>query len=143
MDYTTTLDYVAAPPPLADEDVMPAGALDLDRDDVFDISMVAPRPLRHEARYRGLVMEMLSGVVRWRGETVRLGGDERQVLAILLTRAGRFVSADQLARQLGADATMSDREVERRVSSLRDALMVAGVRCLPRRADGVGYILWP
>lgn len=142
MDYISTIDYVATPPPLADEEVMLGDARDLDRDDIFDISMVAPRPLRNEARYRGLAMDMLSGAVRWRGEVVRLGAEESRALAILLTRAGRFVSADQLARQLGVDAKVSAREVERRITALRDALLAAGVRCLPRRADGVGYILW-
>jgi len=142
MDYTALIDAVSESPALIDEDVMPGGALDLDRDDVFDISMVAPRPLRNEARYRGLAMDMLNGVVRWRGEVIRLNGDERQVLAMLLTRAGRFVSISQMARQLGLDEQTAEREVERRVNALRDALIFAGARCLPRRADGVGYILW-
>ncbi|HUY77520.1 MAG TPA: winged helix-turn-helix domain-containing protein [Ktedonobacterales bacterium] len=142
MDYTTTIDSAMVSPILADEDVMLGDAINLDRDDVFDISMVAPRPLRNEARYRGLAMDMLSGAVRWRGEAIRLGSEDRQLLAILLTRAGRFVGADQLARQLGVDAAAAAREVERRVTSLRDTLQASGVRCLPRRADGVGYILW-
>jgi DNA-binding response OmpR family regulator len=142
MDNTTLIDSATVSPTRADEDVMLGDAIDLDRDDVFDISMVAPRPLRNEARYRGLAMDMLNGVVRWRGEIIRLGGDERQVLAMLLTRAGRFMSVTQLARQLGIDESVADREVERRISALREALESAGARCLPRRADGVGYILW-
>ncbi len=138
MGYTPMIDAELASHVLVDEDVMPEGALDLDRDDIFDISMVSPRPLRNEARYRGLAMDMLSGVVRWRGEVIRLGSEERQTLAILLTRAGRFVSVERLARQLGVE----ERMVERRIEALRDALQSAGSRCLPRRADGVGYILW-
>ena len=121
---------------------MRGAALDLDRTDVLDISLIAPRPLRNEARYRGLGMDMLNGVVRWRGETIHLGQDERDVLAILLTRAGRFVSASQLARQLGLEASDAEREIERRVAALREALQAGGARCLPRKADGVGYILW-
>ncbi len=142
MNYTPLIETEGASFSHADEDVMRGATLDIDRTDVLDISLIAPRPLRNEARYRGLAMDMLNGVVRWRGEMIHMGRDERDMLAILLTRAGRFVSVSQLARQLGIEVSDAEREIDRRVAALREVLQAGGARCLPRKAEGVGYILW-
>jgi DNA-binding response OmpR family regulator len=99
---------------------------------------IAARPTREVLRFGGLSMDPVTGAVYFRGKSVALALDERELLGILLRRAGQILSAERLAILLRTRAdTLADR-----MDGLRETLKAAGVTCLPCRADGLGYILW-
>ena len=89
-------------------------------------------------RYRGMVMNTLTGSILVHGRPTRLAVKERELLATLMRRAGQIVSPKWLAAQLG---TTID-EVDTLANALRGSLREAGAQCLPREVQGLGYVLW-
>jgi DNA-binding response OmpR family regulator len=105
---------------------------------VPETGRLAPLGDRRPLRFGGLSLDKLTGRVLWRGHSVTLDEEETETLQAFMRNAGRIVSVEQLAAEL---AERPER-VERQVRSLHGTLSSAGVRCLPRRANGLGYILW-
>jgi DNA-binding response OmpR family regulator len=93
---------------------------------------------RRPLRFGGLRLDTLTGAVHWQGRPIALREDEVEVLHVLMLNAGRILSTSQLALQL----TNQPDVVEERLRSLHASLRCAGVKCLPRRTNGLGYILW-
>lgn len=89
-------------------------------------------------RYRGVVMNTITGMTLIHGRPARLAVKERELLAALMRRAGQIVSPAWLAAQLHASAT----EIEELADRLNAALREAGAACLPRHVEGLGYVLW-
>lgn len=89
-------------------------------------------------RVGGYTMDLTSGAVRWRGEALRLALEERELLGIMLRRAGQILSCERLASMLGTTVE----KAEARVATLRETLLAEGVTWLPRKVTGCGYILW-
>lgn len=89
-------------------------------------------------RYRGMVMNTLTGSILVHGRPTRLAVKEREMLAALMRRSGQIVSPKWLAMQLN---TTID-EIDMLAKSLHDALCEAGAPCLPRQVEGLGYVLW-
>ncbi|MBF6592210.1 MAG: winged helix-turn-helix transcriptional regulator [Ktedonobacterales bacterium] len=96
------------------------------------------RPITKMLRFSGFTLDPLSGSIHWRGEAVALATEERELLGVLLRRAGQIVSREHLAALVGASADV----IDRRVARLTRALETAGIHCRPRVAAGLGYILW-
>lgn len=96
------------------------------------------RPVRKMLRLGSLTMDTLTGVVLWRGELVSLAAEERELLALMLRRAGQILSRERLSALLGASADA----VDARMAALIARLEAAGVHARPRRATGLGYVLW-
>lgn len=97
-----------------------------------------PRPGPEVLRYRGVVMNTITGLILIQGRPARLAVKERELLAALMRRAGQIVSPKWLAEQLQASVT----EIEELSARLNAALREAGASCLPRQVEGLGYILW-
>ena len=112
-------------------DDVPAGQLSLS-----DSTPLLRRP--KIMRVGGYTMDMISGAVRWRGEALGLGLEERELLGIMLQRAGQILSCERLASMLGTTVETA----ETRLATLREKLMAVGVTWLPRKVNGCGYILW-
>ena len=89
-------------------------------------------------RYRGLAFNLATGAVLLQERQVRLAATERELLKALMRRAGQIISAARLSEQLGV--TIS--EIEAGARALTDTLAKAGSCCLPRRVEGLGYVLW-
>lgn len=89
-------------------------------------------------RYRGLTFVLATGAVLFQEREVSLAAAERELLRTLMRRAGQIISAEWLADQHGFTIT----EVEDRIRTLAEALIEAGSYCLPRRVEGLGYVLW-
>ncbi len=89
-------------------------------------------------RYRGLAFDLTADAVLLHERQVRLAAAERDLLKALMRRAGQIMSAVWLADQLGVTVA----EIEACARSLAMTLTEAGAPCLPRRVDGLGYILW-
>lgn len=89
-------------------------------------------------RYRGIVMNLLTGSVLVHGHPTQLAVPHRELLAALMRRSGQIVSPMWLATQLRVSIT----EIEKLAVSLSEALEDAGAVCLPRRVEGLGYVLW-
>jgi DNA-binding response OmpR family regulator len=89
-------------------------------------------------RFGGLTMDARTGLTRWRGRMLELSLDERELLGILLHHAGQILSTERLAVLLGKEMAL----VETHVTALGIHLKQEGVTCLPRRATGLGYVLW-
>jgi DNA-binding response OmpR family regulator len=115
--------------------------------DVDDISVLTPiggmtmgdQPLaRTLLRFGGLLMDPRTGIASWRGRTLEMSADDRRLLAALMRRGGQIISAERLAASAGTTVE----GLERRIEALVMALRLAGVSCLPRRARGLGYVLW-
>ena len=115
--------------------------------DVEDVSVRTPmesvtllerRTTRAPLRFGGLAMDPLTGTTSWRGRVLEMGADDRRLLSVLMRRGGQIVSVERLA----AGAGMTVEGLERRIEALATALRLAGVSCLPRRARGLGYVLW-
>ncbi|MEO7002167.1 MAG: hypothetical protein ABI068_10095 [Ktedonobacterales bacterium] len=104
----------------------------------------AIRPLRtvrapHDVRrFRGLVVDLVTGDAQWRSEHIPMGKPERELLAALMRCAGQFISRAQLAAHL----RITPAQVDQRADALCAALRAAGAGCRPHYAEGVGYILW-
>jgi DNA-binding response OmpR family regulator len=96
------------------------------------------RATRAMLRFGGLEMDPVSGVVHWRGKTVALSSEEREVLSVLMRRAGQIVSRERLVASLG----VAGDAVDQRMESLKMRLMATGAVALPRKCDGLGYVLW-
>jgi DNA-binding response OmpR family regulator len=89
-------------------------------------------------RFGGLTMDARTGLTHWRGRMLELSLDERELLGILLHHAGQILSIERLAVLLGQEMTL----VEAHITLLSVHLKQEGVTCLPRRATGLGYVLW-
>lgn len=89
-------------------------------------------------RYRGLEVDLVTGGAYLNERPVRLTTGERDLLQALMLRAGQIVSVADLAAQ----AKCAHAKVESLANSLSASLAEAGACCLPRRVDGLGYILW-
>ncbi|HEV2405445.1 MAG TPA: helix-turn-helix domain-containing protein [Ktedonobacterales bacterium] len=96
------------------------------------------RMKRDMLRFMGLAMDPMNGVTYVRGKTVQLAASERELLSVLLRRAGQIVSRERLSGLLG----ISGAALDARVEDLRSHLRAAGAACLPTSAEGLGYILW-
>jgi DNA-binding response OmpR family regulator len=83
-------------------------------------------------------LDNATGVIHFRGERLALALPERELLGVMLRRAGQILSHEHLARLLGS----STEAVDRRMEALSRALDSEGVRLRPRVANGLGYILW-
>jgi DNA-binding response OmpR family regulator len=115
-------------------------------DDAILTSPAAPgssfpgRP-RHSAevlRYRGIVMNTLTGAILVHGRPARLAVRQRELLAALMRRSGQIVNPKWLAAQLHATVA----EIDELAVALTSALREAGAQCLPRHVEGLGYVLW-
>ena len=114
-----------------DEDVVLAGRL--------ESAIVSQRaPTQASLRFGGLTMDTRTGLTHWRGRVLELSLDERELLGILLHHAGQILSTERLAVLLGKEITA----VEAHITLLGIHLKQEGVTCLPRRATGLGYVLW-
>ena len=89
-------------------------------------------------RYRGVVLNTLTGAVLVHGRPIRLAVKERALLSALMRRSGQIVSAKWLAAQVHASVD----EIETLAAKLTAALREAGSQCLPRQVEGLGYVLW-
>jgi DNA-binding response OmpR family regulator len=89
-------------------------------------------------RFGGFSMDSVTGAVHWRGRRLALALEERELLGVLLRRAGQILSREHLATLLGAGAEA----IDRRMVNLVSALEAEGITARPRRAAGLGYILW-
>jgi len=94
--------------------------------------------VRQILRFGGLAMDSLTGATSWRGKMVPLSLEEREVLSVLMRRAGQIVTRERLATLLGTTYDAVDRNIQ----DLRETLKNAGSTCLPCQVDGLGYILW-
>jgi DNA-binding response OmpR family regulator len=103
-----------------------------------EMETLPQRALRKVVRVGGYSMDMATGVIHWRGERLSLAREEHELLSMLLRRAGQILSRERLAALLGASAD----SVDHRMLALMRSLDQAGVRCRPRHAAGLGYILW-
>jgi DNA-binding response OmpR family regulator len=114
-----------------DEDVLLAGRL--------ESANLSGRTLpQGSLRFGGLTMDARTGLTRWRGRMLELSLDERELLGILLHHAGQIISVERLAVLLGKEVAL----VEAHITLLGTHLKQEGVTCLPRRATGLGYVLW-
>lgn len=128
------MDYLPLDPPTLTDDAILTEAT------TGPWSSFPGRP-RHGAeivRYRGMVMNTLTGSILIHGRPVRLALQERELLAALMRRSGQIVSPKWLAMQLQAGVE----EVESLVAALTSTLREAGAQCLPRHVEGLGYVLW-
>jgi DNA-binding response OmpR family regulator len=89
-------------------------------------------------RVGAYTMDPATGAIRWRGEGLHLGLEERELLGVMLQRAGQILSCERLATLLSTTVE----SIDARVGALRDKLVADGVTWLPRKVDGCGYILW-
>ena len=99
---------------------------------------IAHLPSMKSLRVGAYTMEAKTMAIRWRGELIKLSGEQRQMLRVMLQHAGQILSSERLASLLDTTAD----KVEAQMASLRASLEAAGVTWLPRRAEGCGYILW-
>lgn len=104
------------------------------RDTAQPVQLANRRPLR----FGGLTLDVLTGVVQWRGRTLPLSEDEVEVLQVFMQNAGRILSGEQIAKHLGERLETA----EARIRGLHGSLRLAGAKCLPRHTTGLGYILW-
>lgn len=101
-------------------------------------SLDATRMKREMLRFAGLSMDPISGVTYIRGKAVQLAASERELLSVMLRRAGQIVTRERLSGLLG----VSGATLDERMDALRRQLKAAGASCLPCSAEGLGYILW-
>lgn len=128
--------------------------LDLGADDY----MVKPFDIREfEARVRSLMrrqaglrsaqvqvgalaLDLGSGQISAQGQILDLPARERALLELLVTRAGRVVTRDQIVQSLTTfDDHLSDNAIEQYASRLRRRLTPLGLNL--RTARGLGYYL--
>lgn len=126
MGYTPAFDAIDT------NDVTDSAYMELGR------TLDATRMKRETLRFAGLAMDPVSGLTYVRGKAVQLATDERELLSVMLRRAGQIVSRERLSVMLGVTSAALDERME----ELRAHLKSAGASCLPCSAEGLGYILW-
>jgi DNA-binding response OmpR family regulator len=126
MGFTPTFDTLDSNKAISDH------VLDLPR------PVIDARATREILRFGGLSMDPITGATYFRGKAVLLAVEDRELLGVLLRRAGQIISVERLAAMLRTGAE----SVERQIEHLRSDLRAAGVSCLPCKADGLGYVLW-
>jgi DNA-binding response OmpR family regulator len=89
-------------------------------------------------RYRGLALDLTTGDAVLRERVISLANGERALLSALMRRAGQIVSIARLAEMMDRPVA----EVEPAAQTLMTTLTQAGSSALPRRVEGLGYILW-
>lgn len=104
----------------------------------LDRALDTTRMKREMLRFAGLAMDPVNGVTYVRGKAIQLAASERELLSVLIRRAGQIVSRERLSGLLGVTGSTLDAQIE----ALRAHLKFAGASCLPCSADGLGYILW-
>lgn len=93
----------------------------------------------HEVlRFGGLSFDPRTGAASWRGKMLALTVADREMLSVLMRRAGQIVSRQSLASMLNT----TPEQLDRRMLALRETLKAAGATCLPVKVDGLGYVLW-
>lgn len=93
----------------------------------------------HEVlRFGGLSFDPRTGAASWRGKMLALTVADREMLSVLMRRAGQIVSRQSLASMLNT----TTEQLDRRMLALRETLKAAGATCLPVKVDGLGYVLW-
>lgn len=92
---------------------------------------------RELLRFGGLTLDSITGAVHWRGRSVTLSVPERELLGVLMRRAGQIVSRERLAMAGGRGDTLDER-----MNGLKATLRACGVTALPCEVQGLGYILW-
>jgi DNA-binding response OmpR family regulator len=97
-----------------------------------------PSLQRRMLRFGGLSLDKLTGAIQWKQKSLALREDQRELLALLMENGGRILPLAEIAEGLGDPLDRA----EERLIGLRASLRLAGVKCLPRRAAGLGYILW-
>ena len=97
----------------------------------------ATRMKRELLRFAGLAMDPVNGVTYVRGKVVQLAAGERELLSVMLRRAGQIVTRERLSALMGVTSATLDERME----ALRMQLKAAGASCLPCSAEGLGYIL--
>ncbi len=125
MGYTPVFDTLNTPEAVADSTTLTRTA---------DIR----RGHREILRFGGLAMDSMTGATSWRGKMVTLSVEEREVLGVLMRRAGQIMSRERLATLMGSTPEIA----ERAIMTLRDTLKSAGSTSLPCQVEGLGYILW-
>src|SRR5258708_33634525 len=96
------------------------------------------RAAREMLRYGGLIMDPVTGVTHFRGKALSLTLEERELLGTMMRRAGQIIGRERLAATVGIAVDTLDRRGE----TLRSDLKGAGVTCLARPVDGLGYRRW-
>ena len=96
------------------------------------------QPEGQTLRYRGMAYNLDTGVVALNDRQMRLAAPECDLLRALMHKAGQIISASRLADQLGVTVA----EVEARIRALSRSLADFNAPCMPRRVEGLGYILW-
>ncbi len=92
--------------------------------------------------YAGIVVDIATRGVEYRGAELVLTTREFDLLIVLLREPGRVFSRDQLLdRAWGADTAVEPNVVETYVSYLRSKLQAAGAEGLIRTIRRVGYTL--
>src|SRR5258708_26491792 len=64
-------------------------------------SVRVSRATREMLRYGGLIMDPVTGVTHFRGKTLQLALEERELLGMLMRRAGQIISPERLASAVG------------------------------------------
>lgn len=88
-------------------------------------------------RFGGLTLDTATGAAHWSGKALTLSVAEREMLGVLMRRAGQIVSRERLTMVVGRSDLLDER-----IRGLRETLKASGVTALPREVSGLGYILW-
>ncbi len=107
-------------------------------DDVARLPEEMERRTQPLLRFAGLTMDPVTGATYYNGRRISLAREDRELLSVLLRRAGQIIRSERLATMMGTDSEA----VDQRVQSLRKTLKAAGAGCMPYRAEGLGYVLW-
>jgi len=117
---------------------------------VDDLVAVAPMGARHMdarhsvatravVRFGGFSLHRSTRSIFWLMASLSLREEEHALLALFIEHAGQILSLTQIAALLGRQQCA---EVELHVSALQQSLHAQGVPRVPRRVEGLGYILW-
>lgn len=91
---------------------------------------------------RGLVLKLNDAVANFKGEEKELTKNEFRILRLLMERAGRIVSRDELIEKLWeSDEFIDDNTLTVNVTRLRRKLGSIGASDLIRTKKGIGYII--
>jgi DNA-binding response OmpR family regulator len=128
------VDSMIAHEPVASQDAAAGEPFVAESASTFSKNRAARRVLH----VGGFTMDTITGAVNWRGRRLALAVEERELLGVLLRRAGQILSVEHLAKLMNAHVEA----VDRRIAALVHALEAEGIQARPRRAVGLGYIFW-
>ncbi|MBO4994711.1 MAG: response regulator transcription factor [Muribaculaceae bacterium] len=98
------------------------------------------RRMNNELNYRGLSVDLGSGVVLIDNEAISLSKTEFLILAMLMRNRNQFFDRSEIQHEVWDEGSVSDRTIDTNISRLRKKIGAYGRNIINRQGFGYGFV---